>query len=78
MQGSIILIMPNNNTLLTAAKVMYPANSTMRFAWLTHSTSIFIVEERSNIYILLLKIYKIKHLPLIPLLVYFDSIVVGQ
>ena len=31
-------------------KVMYPANSTKRFSWLTRSTSILIVEERSNIY----------------------------
>ena len=33
------------------AKVMYPANSTNRFSWLTRSTAIFIVEECSNIYI---------------------------
>ena len=32
-------------------KLMYPANSTMLFSWLTRSTPIFIVEERSNIYI---------------------------
>ena len=34
------------------AKVMYPANSTKRFSWLTRSTPIFIVEERSDIYAL--------------------------
>ena len=29
---------------------MYPANSTNLFSWLTHSTTIYIVEERLNIY----------------------------
>ena len=30
-------------------KVTYPANSTKRLSWLTRSTPIFVVEERSNI-----------------------------
>ena len=34
---------------LLPAKVMYPANSTKRFSWLTHLTLIVIVEECSNI-----------------------------
>ena len=32
-----------------SAKVMYPANSTKSFSWLTRSTPIFIVEEHSSI-----------------------------
>ena len=31
-------------------KVMYPANLTRSFSWLTRSTPIYIVEERSNVY----------------------------
>ena len=45
------------------AKVMYPANSIMRFSWMTCSTPIFIVEERSNkcvviVFFVILSIYK--------------------
>ena len=35
----------------TPGIVMYPANSTKSFSWLTRQARIFIVEERSNIYI---------------------------
>ena len=37
--------------------VMYPANLAKRFSWLTSSTPIFIVEERSNIYIYIYAIW---------------------
>ena len=36
---------------------MYPANSTKRFSWLTCSTPIFIVGERSNIYMIILVVF---------------------
>ena len=47
-----ILITQNSITLHKATKILYPANSTKRFSWLTRSTPIFIVEECSTIYFL--------------------------
>ena len=43
-------ITPNTPNCWLPTKVMYPANANKGFSWLTRSTPIFVVEERSNTY----------------------------